>query len=154
MAKHSVENLLTKYEIAMNEIDVIIATSSSQELIMPCMAAKLKTEFGAPDHALTFDLNSACSGFTHALLVANSYLKHNNLKKALIVSTEKYSNILDYNDRSTCILFGDGAGAVVLENNDNYFEGSARTNDDDNHAITVDTSIDPYFHMEGTAVYK
>ena len=98
-------------------IDLIICTTLMGDTISPYHAAMIQKRIGAKCHA--FDINVGCSGFVYALEVASAYFKAGMASRILVVSAEHMSNFLDYNDRATCILFGDGAGAVVLEKGEN-----------------------------------
>ena len=95
------------------EVDMILVATCSPELLLPCCACQVQDLIGAAD-AVAFDLNAACSGFLFALNTANAYLQTGVYKNALIVGSEVLSKLVDWKDRGTCILFGDGAGAAVL----------------------------------------
>lgn len=112
------------------ELDLIIAASLTGDTICPTTAGHIQRMLGAQCPA--FDINSACSGFIFALETAAGYFARGNVKKALVVGSERMSKILDWNDRSTCVIFGDGAGAAVLEAGDGYKESKLMTRGDDN----------------------
>ncbi len=95
------------------DIDLLIVATTTADRMVPSVACSLQGELGARGPA--FDLNAACSGFLYALALAHSFLARGEAERALVVGTETLSRILDWTDRSTCILFGDGAGAAVLE---------------------------------------
>lgn len=97
------------------EIDLILVATCSAEMALPCVACEVQSILGA-DGATAFDLNAACSGFLFALSTAYAYLSSGVYQNALIVGAEVLSKIVDWTDRSTCVLFGDGAGAAVIEN--------------------------------------
>jgi 3-oxoacyl-[acyl-carrier-protein] synthase-3 len=99
--------------IARNEIDLIIVATMTPDMPFPSTACLVQSKLGLP-HVTTFDMQAACSGFVYALSVANSMLLSGNFKRALVIGAEKMSGILDFEDRTTCVLFGDGAGAAVL----------------------------------------
>ncbi|GAB6169938.1 ketoacyl-ACP synthase III [Clostridium carnis] len=99
--------------ITANEIDLIIVATVTPDMFTPSVACMVQKEIGA-DNALAFDINAACSGFLFAMHTAEGMLKSFNYSNALIIGAETLSKILDWTDRSTCILFGDGAGAAVL----------------------------------------
>lgn len=99
------------------DIDIIIVASCSPEKALPCVACQVQSAIGA-DKAVAFDLNAACAGFLFAMNTANAYLSGGIYKNALIIGAEVLSNIMDWSDRGTCILFGDGAGAVYFECSD------------------------------------
>jgi len=96
------------------EIDLILVATCSPEQYLPCCACQVQAAVGAVN-ALAFDVNAACSGFLFALNTADAYLRTGLAKNALIIGSEVLSKLVDWTDRSSCILFGDGAGAVVVE---------------------------------------
>lgn len=96
------------------EIDLILVASCSPEQYLPCCACQVQADIGAVN-ALAFDVNAACSGFLFALNTADAYLRTGLAENALIIGSEVLSKLVDWTDRSSCILFGDGAGAVVVE---------------------------------------
>lgn len=95
------------------DINLIIVASMSSDQIMPNVASSVQASLGAVN-AFCFDLNAACSGFVYALSVANAYIEANMAQNVLVIGAETISGLLDWTDRGTCVLFGDGAGAVVL----------------------------------------
>ena len=96
------------------EIDLILVATCSPEQYLPCCACQVQADIGAVN-ALAFDVNAACSGFLFALNTADAYLRMGLAENALIIGSEVLSKLVDWTDRSSCILFGDGAGAVVVE---------------------------------------
>lgn len=96
------------------EIDLILVATCSPEQYLPCCACRVQADIGAVN-ALAFDVNAACSGFLFALNTADAYLRTGLAENALIIGSEVLSKLVDWTDRSSCILFGDGAGAVVVE---------------------------------------
>lgn len=96
------------------EVDLILVATCSPELLLPCCACQVQDLIGA-SNAVAFDLNAACSGFLFALNTANAYLQTGIYQNALIVGSEVLSKLVDWKDRGTCILFGDGAGAAFVE---------------------------------------
>jgi len=99
--------------IKAEEIDLILVATSTPDFIFPSTACILQAKLGVKGCA-AFDLQAVCSGFVYALATADSFIRNGIYKKALVVGAEVFSRILDWNDRGTCVLFGDGAGAVVL----------------------------------------
>lgn len=95
------------------ELDLIIVATSTPDFIFPSTACLLQAKLGVKGSA-AFDVQAVCSGFVYALATADSFIKNGIARKALVVGAEVFSRILDWNDRGTCVLFGDGAGAVVL----------------------------------------
>ena len=96
------------------EIDLILVATCSPEQYLPCCACRVQADIGAVN-ALAFDVNAACSGFLFALNTADAYLRTGLAKNALVIGSEVLSKLVDWTDRGSCILFGDGAGAVVVE---------------------------------------
>jgi 3-oxoacyl-[acyl-carrier-protein] synthase-3 len=99
--------------LAAKEIDLIIVATSTPDYVFPSTACLLQAKLGIAGSA-AFDVQAVCSGFVYAIATADSFIKNGMAKKALVVGAEVFSRILDWNDRGTCVLFGDGAGAVVL----------------------------------------
>lgn len=100
--------------LAPEDIDLIILATSTPDQTFPATAVTIQAELGIT-HGAAFDMQAVCSGFVFALATADSYLKSGQFKRALVIGSEAFSRILDWQDRSTCVLFGDGAGAVVVE---------------------------------------
>lgn len=109
-ARRAVENA----GISPEEIELIIMATLSSDVILPCTACEVQKEIGA-GNAAAFDINAACSGFVIACNMADAFFAAGQYRTALIVAAESLSRLTDWSDRSTCILFGDGAGAVVLK---------------------------------------
>ena len=103
-------------QISISNIDLIIVATSTPDHTFPSTATKIQGKLGIKK-GFAFDIQAACSGFIYALSVADNYIVNNQAKNALVIGSEVFSRILDWNDRSTCVLFGDGAGAIVLGKN-------------------------------------
>ena len=108
------QNLLETYKMKAEEIDMIIVATTSPDLTFPSTACILQNKLKA-HKAFCFDVQAVCSGFIYALSIANNFIQNGSAKKVLVVGSETLSRIVDWNDRNTCVLFGDGAGAVMLE---------------------------------------
>lgn len=117
MGAKAAEKALAETNIKAKEIDLILVATFSGEYATPSMACLVQKELGA-SNAMCFDIGAACSGFVYALDVADQFIKTGKYKNAIVIGSEKLSQILDWSDRGTCVLFGDGAGAVVLEASD------------------------------------
>ena len=117
MAVPAVEGLLKKRGISAEEIDLIIFCTVTPDMIFPATANILADKIGAKN-AWGFDLQAACSGFLYGLSTGAQFIESGKHKKVLVVGGDKMSAIVDYTDRTTCILFGDGCGAVLLEPNE------------------------------------
>ncbi|WP_291222641.1 beta-ketoacyl-ACP synthase III [Dokdonella sp.] len=114
LAFHAASRALEAAGVAASEIELIVLGTTTPDIIFPSTACLLQHRLGANGCA-AFDVNAACSGFMYALGVADQFVRSGQVKKALVVGAETLTRMLDYGDRSTCVLFGDGAGAVVLE---------------------------------------
>jgi len=117
MAVPAVEGLLRKRGISAEEIDLIIFCTSTPDMPFPATANILADKVGAT-HAWGFDLQAACSGFIYGLTTGAQFIESGKHQKVLVVGGDKMSSIINYEDRATCIIFGDGCGAVLLEPND------------------------------------
>lgn len=105
---------LEKAELEPSDIDLIVLATSTPDQTFPATAVTIQAELGIT-HGAAFDIQAVCSGFVYALSTANNFLLAGQAKRALVIGAETFSRILDWEDRTTCVLFGDGAGAVVLE---------------------------------------
>ncbi len=116
MAIKAAEELLQKSSTKASEIDLVIVATATPDLPVASTAAYVATEIGATN-AFGFDLQAACSSFLYGMSTASSYIESGRYKKVLLIGADKMSSIIDYKDRATCIIFGDGAGAVLFEPN-------------------------------------
>ena len=114
LALHAARAALFNAHVAANSIDLIVLATSTPDQTFPATAVSVQAGLGIT-HGAAFDLQAVCSGFVYALSIADSMLKSGGFKRALVIGAETFSRILDWNDRTTCVLFGDGAGALVLE---------------------------------------
>ncbi|MFT3984173.1 MAG: beta-ketoacyl-ACP synthase III [Lachnospiraceae bacterium] len=114
MAVCAAKEAMSQAGIDAQEIELIIAATVTPDYLFPYLSGEVQREIGASG-AVAFDIGAACSGFLFALGMAYAYLKSGLYKNALIIGAETLSKIMDWNDRSTCVLFGDGAGAAVLK---------------------------------------
>ena len=144
------------------DIDLIIVATSTPDMVFPSTACILQAKLGASGGA-AFDVQAVCSGFVYALTVADALIKSGTARCALVVGAEIFSRILDFNDRSTCVLFGDGAGAVVLEASDTPGILSSDLHADGNHVDLLcvpghvsggSVSGTPLLQMAGQSVFK
>ena len=148
--------------IDAREIDLIIVATSTPDYVFPSTACLLQAKLG--NHgAMAFDVQAVCSGFIYALSVAEKFIRSGSHKKALVVGAEVFSGLLDWNDRATCVLFGDGAGAIVLEaSEETGILSCAAHADGAYHGIlSVPGNVscgkiagDPFLRMDGQAVFK
>jgi 3-oxoacyl-[acyl-carrier-protein] synthase-3 len=100
--------------IEAKDVDLLVLATATPDLTFPATATTVQAALGI-DHGAAFDVQAVCSGFVYALATADNFLKAGQFKTALVIGAETFSRILDWNDRTTCVLFGDGAGAVVLQ---------------------------------------
>lgn len=114
MAAEAARRALADAGVTANEVDLIIVATCTPDVPMPATACFVQKLLGVPYHAACFDLNAACSGFLYALDNAWAMLQSGRYRHALVIGAEKLSTVLDWKDRTTCVLFGDAAGAVVL----------------------------------------
>ncbi len=116
LAIKSAENLIQKTKLDPKEIDLVIVASVSNDMPVAATAVYVATEIGATN-AFAYDLQAACSGFLYGMSTAAAYIESGRYKKILLIGADKMSSIIDYTDRTTAIIFGDGAGAVLFEPN-------------------------------------
>jgi len=114
LALHASRKALDAAGIAPADLDLIIVATTTPDMVFPSTACILQTKLGAKN-CPAFDVQAVCSGFIYGLATADQYMRSGQYRNALVVGAEIYSRILDWSDRSTCVLFGDGAGAVVLK---------------------------------------
>ena len=146
-----------------NDLDLIIVATSTPDYVFPSTAALLQHKLGNSNGAAAFDVQAVCSGFVYALTIAEKFIRSGSHKRALVVGAEVFSRILDWKDRGTCVLFGDGAGAVVIEAaGEPGVLASAFHADGSHHGIlSVPGNVcggtvtgDPFLRMDGQAVFK
>jgi 3-oxoacyl-[acyl-carrier-protein] synthase-3 len=114
LATKAAERALDKAGLTGADIDLIIVGTSTPDYTFPATATQVQASLGA-HHGVAFDLQAVCSGFVFAVATADKFLRSGSHKRALVIGAETFSRILDFTDRTTCVLFGDGAGAIVLE---------------------------------------
>jgi 3-oxoacyl-[acyl-carrier-protein] synthase-3 len=162
LALHAATRALQAAGVAAQEIDLIIVATSTPDMVFPSTACILQHKLGANGCA-AFDVQAVCSGFIYALAVADSMIQSGAASKALVIGAEVFSRILDFKDRTTCVLFGDGAGAVVLEASDTPGILASDLHADGKHVglLCVPGHVsgggvlgDPLLKMDGQAVFK
>lgn len=166
MSTEAVRRAMENAGVTAQDIDLIIVGTVTADHVTPACACEIQAAIGAVD-AVAFDINAACSGFMFALNIAHAYLQMGVYKTALVVGAETLSKIMDWSDRSTCVLFGDGAGAVVVRADDGagllaFDQGSdgvkgrvlACPNRSNNNPLTETSKELEYVHMDGQEVYK
>lgn len=167
IASKAALNALANANIDALDIDLIIVATCTPDMFTPATACIVQKNIGAKN-AFAFDLSAACSGFIYGINVAKSMMKQNNIKKSLVIGAETLSKALDWKDRSTCVLFGDGAGAAVLSLDEDEgiidvicnSKGSKWENltigakDIDNPYVDEVTIFNPYLQMNGGEIFK
>ena len=162
LALHAAQAALQAAGRTADDIDLIIVATSTPDMVFPSTACILQHKLGANGCA-AFDLQAVCSGFVYALAVADSMVRSGGVNCALVIGAEVFSRILDFNDRTTCVLFGDGAGAVVLEASSEPGILATELHADGKHVgiLCVPGTVsgghvlgDPLLKMDGQAVFK
>ena len=162
LALKAAQAALADAGVAADEIDLIVVATTTPDMVFPSTACLLQEKLGVHGCA-AFDVQAVCAGFMYALITANNYIKSGMAKKALVVGAEVMSRILDWQDRRTCVLFGDGAGAVVLGESDEPGILHAKLAADGRYKDILNTPAQiadgkiqgmPYLHMDGPAVFK
>ena len=162
LALHACRHALESAGRSVGDVDLIIVATSTPDMVFPSSAAILQNKLGIAG-CPAFDVQAVCSGFIYALTVADAMIKTGSARCALVVGAEVFSRILDFNDRTTCVLFGDGAGAVVLEASETPGILASDLHADGKHVgiLCVPGSVSggqvlgtPLLHMDGQAVFK
>jgi len=117
LATEAARRALDAAGVTANDIDLIIVATSTPDMVFPSVATMVQFKLGTSGGP-AFDVQAVCTGFIYALTVADAMIQSGSARRALVIGAEVFSRILDFNDRTTCVLFGDGAGAVVLEASD------------------------------------
>ncbi len=169
LALEAAKNALAERGMAASDLDTIIVATVTPDMLFPCTACLVQHKLGAKE-VWGFDMNAACSSFVYALQVGSRFVASGSHKKVMVIGADVMSSIIDYTDRATCIIFGDGAGAVILEPADNgnqiidfvhevdgsggtslYMPGGGSLNPSTHE--TVDKKMH-YVHQDGQAVFK
>ena len=165
MAAEAAKRALAQSDIPAEDVDLILVATSTPENVFPCTACEVQREIHA-EHAAGFDLNAACSGFLFALQTAQAYIQAGIYRTVLVIGVDSMSHMVDWSDRSTCILFGDGAGAVVLrESKGGLFVQAAHSDGAKGDVLTgcsrhrknwdhPDEAKAAYIQMDGQSVFK
>ena len=163
LALEASKNAIEAAGITAQDIDLIIVATSTPDMVFPSTAAILQHKLGITNGCPAFDVQAVCSGFVYAMTVADSMIQSGAAKRVLVAGSEVFSRILDFNDRTTCVLFGDGAGAVVLEASDEPGVLATELHADGSHVgiLCVPGTVsggnvlgDPLLKMDGQAVFK
>jgi len=148
--------------INKNNIDAIIVATTTPDRTFPSTATILQNKLGISDSCFAFDIQAVCGGFVYALTVANSFIKSGQIKTALIIGAETNSRIVDWKDRNTCVLFGDGAGAIVLqatEEDNGIIRCELHSDGQYGHLLNTTGGVSlnqqaGYIYMEGKEIFK
>jgi 3-oxoacyl-[acyl-carrier-protein] synthase-3 len=142
LAVHAARRALDMAGLVPEDIDLIIVASSTPDFYgsFPSTACIVQQKLGMANHSAAFDVQAVCSGFVYAMSVADAFIRAGAHKKVLLVGAEVFSRILNFDDRGTCVLFGDGAGAVILAASDNLAGGALAGS--------------AFLYMDGPAVFK
>jgi 3-oxoacyl-[acyl-carrier-protein] synthase-3 len=114
LAVEAAKNAMEAAGVTPDDIDLIVVATTTPDYTFPAAATLVQMKLGM-HHGMAFDIQAVCSGFVYAVVTADSYIKNGLAKRALVIGAETFSRLLDWTDRSTCVLFGDGAGAMVVE---------------------------------------
>lgn len=163
LAFHASRRAIEMAGVDAQEIDLIIVATTTPDMVFPSTACILQDKLGIRSGGAAFDLQAVCGGFVYALTVADQFIRNGSAKCALVVGAEIFSRILDWNDRTTCVLFGDGAGAVIVKAGDAPGILSTHLHADGSYRgmLGVSASIsggniqgNPFVEMDGGAVFK
>lgn len=165
LAVTAAQNALQMARLSPNDIDLIILATSTPDYLggFPSTACVVQRKLGITNHCAALDVQAVCSGFVYAMSAADSFIKSGMHKRVLVIGAEVFSRILDFNDRTTCVLFGDGAGAVVLEASEQPGILATRLHADGRHADILcvpghvnagGVSGSAFLTMDGQAVFK
>ncbi|MDE5976979.1 MAG: ketoacyl-ACP synthase III [Turicibacter sp.] len=167
LAYESAKRAIEDAKIDPSEIGLIIVATFTPEQLTPATACLVQSRLGLNhQQVIAFDMNAACTGFVYALSTAEQFLKNKTIKKALVIGAEVLSKIMDWNDRSTCVLFGDGAGAAIIEYEDTLdYPFYLNSSGDEERVLTTTKlpinnplshqAIEPiHFQMNGGQVFK
>ncbi|WCM18851.1 ketoacyl-ACP synthase III [Paraburkholderia bryophila] len=150
-------------DIDPQSIDLIIVATSTPDFVFPSTACLLQNKLGIKNHGAAFDVQAVCSGFAYAVATADSFIRSGQHRTALVIGAETFSRILDFKDRTTCVLFGDGAGAVILQASDEPGVLASALHADGSHSGILCTPGNvnggviegsAFLHMDGQAVFK
>ena len=162
LALHASQRALQAAHLDCADIDLIIVATTTPDIIFPSTACILQSKLGIAG-CPAFDVQAVCSGFVYGLTIADLFIRSGQARHALVVGTEVYSRILDWSDRGPCVLFGDGAGAVIVAASEQPGILAAKLHADGSHKemLCVPGSVhggkvsgSPFVHMDGGAVFK
>lgn len=160
---------IEKNQIDVETIDLIIVATITPDNFTPSTACLLQSKLGLNNkHVTSFDINAACTGLIYGIQIADKFIKSGSVKRALVVGAEVFSKVLDWDDRGTCVLFGDGAGAVILEASDKgILADYTNSSGDDDYSLLIPAvslgspftskkreGVNNYLKMNGSEIFK
>jgi 3-oxoacyl-[acyl-carrier-protein] synthase III len=165
LAVNAARKALEAAQLAPEQIDMVIVATASPDFFgsFPSTACIVQHKLGMRNGSAAFDIGAVCSGFVYAMSTADAFIKAGNARNVLVIGTEVFSRILDFNDRSTCVLFGDGAGAIVLSASQEPGVLATRLHADGSHGDILCGPANPshaalssqkFLYMDGPAVFK
>ncbi|WP_301670304.1 beta-ketoacyl-ACP synthase III [Neisseria benedictiae] len=163
LATEAARRALDAAGLDSGEIDLIIVATATPDMQFPSTATIVQQKLGITNGCPAFDVQAVCAGFMYALTTANAYIQSGMAKNALVIGAETFSRIVDWNDRTTCVLFGDGAGAVVLSASDKpgIIHGKLKADGNYLNLLNAPGQIaegkicgSPYITMDGPSVFK
>ncbi|CAG2151118.1 beta-ketoacyl-ACP synthase III [Cupriavidus plantarum] len=163
LAVKAAERAIEAAGLDRQDIDLIIVATSTPDFVFPSTACLVQNKLGITNNCAAFDMQAVCSGFVYALATADKFIRSGSHRNVLVIGTEVFSRLLDFTDRTTCVLFGDGAGAVVLTASDEPGILSSAMHSDGSHVdiLCVPGNVsggsitgNAFLHMDGQAVFK
>nr|WP_314546686.1 beta-ketoacyl-ACP synthase III [uncultured Massilia sp.] len=165
LAVHAARKALEAADLAPEQIDMVIVATASPDFYgsFPSTACIVQRKLGMRNGSAAFDVGAVCSGFVYAMSTADAFIKAGNARNVLVIGTEVFSRILDFSDRSTCVLFGDGAGAIVLSASQEQGVLATKLHADGSHGDILCGPANPshaalssqkFLYMDGPAVFK
>ncbi len=163
LAFHAASNAIEAAGISNNDIDLIIVATTTPTQIFPSTASLLQNKLNIKNNCAAFDVQAVCTGFVYALTIADKFIKSGSVKNALVIGAESLSRIVDWTDRNTCVLFGDGAGAVVLQASEEPGILSTHIHSDGSYSELLNVPSGPgstaeqeseFIEMQGNDVFK
>jgi 3-oxoacyl-[acyl-carrier-protein] synthase-3 len=163
LAAAAASRALSGAQIEADAIDLIVVATTTPDAVFPGTACLVQRKLGIRNGCAAFDIQAVCGGFIYALTVADALIRGTSVRTALVIGAETFSRLLDFEDRSTCVLFGDGAGAVILSSSEEPGILGAALHADGHHSEILKVSGriadggvlgDPFVRMDGPAVFK
>lgn len=163
LAAEAGRKALAAAQLQASDIDLLIVATTTPDMVFPSTACLVQRALGVSSGAAAFDVQAVCSGFVYALTIADKFIRSGSHKRAMVIGAETFSNILNWKDRSTCVLFGDGAGAVILAADSQQGVMATAVHADGSYTdiLSVNARVSngallgsPFVSMDGQAVFK